>query len=254
MRHRTLITRLLIIIIVSVAMVLSIELYAVLHNFLATDTEAFRLDHPIDAPYWSVAFVQEYRHIHTNLTNNNYWKITDYQGTAYHFKNGERWIPVAPASYEHTFWLFGNSGLVDVWLPDNLTAANLLQQLMSTAGCQCRIVNRSTNAQNINGERLWLADTPLRIGDVVIFIDGAMDTKTDTQRFNEVSNEARLYATRHGALFYHFLQPHYDWRPSAGMNGTPLYIPPQMFVETAHMDEHGAALEAREIYNTLTVF
>ncbi len=216
--------------------------------------EAVRLAHPIAAPYWSPSFVLERRNVHAELTEAFYWRVLDYAGTAYHYQNGERIVPAAPADYTHTLWLFGNSGIEDPYLPDRLTAANVLQQALLGAGYRWRVVLRAAGGQKLRGQVAWLRETPIQVGDSVVFVDGAMDDLTDVGDFNAVADEAQRWTLSHGAAWYHFLQPHHDWRRPAAMRGVALYVPPDLFIESGHLDERGAVLEARQIYDWITIF
>jgi hypothetical protein len=246
-----------IIIILAVAAVdLTVQLHAQMAPVPAAANDvvkAYRLTHPTpyaDSPYWSKAFVMEIYNLTEHLTDQDYWIMDDYKGTWYNVTDGRRLVIGVPAHYDHTIWLFGNSGIFDPYVPDAYTAASQLQALANAAGYRYRVVNLGVDAASIVSEYQRLKYTAVKPGDVVVFIDGAIDVQGNTpvsQYWSSVA-KAKVYALGLGAAWYHFVQPYASAR-LAPLGGNQISVPPTMFVDDgAHMNEHGDAIAAHAIY------
>lgn len=127
-------------------------------GFAHLTAQPWRADRPADAP--------SYR-----FMDGGYTEPEDHDTVLYHIRNGERRTVGTPAHYDHTVWMFGNSGLLGFKVTDDATVPSQLQALLPG----WRVVNRSAEAQRIRGELNWLRATPVQPGDVVIFYDGLMD-------------------------------------------------------------------------------
>lgn len=191
-------------------------------------------------------FVAEYHKLDEIMTDAGYWKVKDYDGTYYHFNNGERLV-IGAVEAPHTLWIFGNSGFQDPWLTDDNTAATRLQAFLRPY----RISNRSAGGQVIRGQLAWLRETPVKPGDIVVFIDGATDAPNDVRG---LLIQAERYTRSQGASWWHFRQAYIDPAKVAMMPGIPLNIPREGFIESSHLDQKGAIIEARQIYDWMTVY
>lgn len=192
------------------------------------------------------------------LNPHGYWQNPEsHAGAKTYDADGSRHTARQPAHYEQTIWLFGNSGTEDPFVDDAHTMASQLQALLLASGYRWRVVNHSVGGQKISGELAWLKDTPVRPGDMVVFIDGSMDRLIDTPlpRYQASIESARAYAHQAGALFYHFAQPYIDPAWCCAQMGAPrLYVPPGDFVDTSHMTAAGDSIVALALYRALTTF
>jgi hypothetical protein len=197
----------------------------------------------------SSVFLAEYHAQATILADAGYWKMRDFAGLYYHFKDGERVVTGGSRSARYTLWLFGNSGLMDPWLADADTAATRLQALLPAY----RVRNRSASAQAIAGQLAWLRETPVGAGDLVVFVDGVSDR--NTPNVLALIAAAKAYTQARGGAFWHFRQPYVGANAYiAHMPGLSLTVPDAHFIEGAHMDAYGAAIEAQQIYRELTTY
>lgn len=204
---------------------------------------------PFPGPAYLAA---EYHQLNEHLTDAGYWMTNEYHGAYYNFNaDGERRVVGQPSRYLHTVWLFGNSGTQDPYVSDAQSMASQLQAMLPIY----RIVNRSAGGQLLSGEVAWLRETPIRPGDAVAFIDGAMDAsaKTPPERYLALIAEGRTYAARHGASLLHFIQPYIDGHYSDALPGQRLYVPPADFFDSAHTNADGDTLVARALFDALTL-
>lgn len=260
MKDRT--RRRIIFIIVTVATVAILDLSLQLHAQMTAPTsevdviKAYRLSRPApyaDSPYWSRAFVLDYYNLTERLTNDDYWVMNDYHSQWYNITNGERRTVGQPAQYDHTLWLFGNSLVFDTYVPDDYTAATQLQAMINRTGQRIRVVNLGVSGVTVDNERQHMKFLPIKPGDIVVSIDGAIEGQTPATAANYCASVARMKAAAlaKGATWYHFVQP-FVGSTLDHLGGNQIEVPPSMFVDNiAHLNEHGDAIVARAIRDTI---
>lgn len=253
---------------------------AALALFIVTTEFSARLYVVLHSPHIDVPPESnpEITQISERLTDDGYWVVNDFHGGFYNIDNGARRTAGQPTAYTHTLYLFGNSGTFDPYVPDHLTMASQLQARLVETGFQWRVVNLAVSGALSSDEALRLKHTPLQAGDIVIFIDGAMDNKThedcdtrlatwqllcnaywlafpgtpDVTRYVRNGQQAQVYAQAHGAQFYRFVQPYSIAEAMAKWPGRHLIVPPQGFVEGSHLNARGDSLLAAQIFDALT--
>lgn len=166
--------------------------------------------------------------------------------------DGARHTVGQPSRYEHTLWLYGNSGMQDPYTLDALTTASQLQKLLLAHGLSWRVVNYSAGGQSVLGELAWLRDTPVQRGDVVVFIDGEVE-RTDPAYYAKVVERAQCYAVSVNAVWFHFVQPTSE-KALDRLSGPRLSVPLSGFVETVHMNTTGDTILAHELFAAITTF
>jgi hypothetical protein len=215
------------------------------------------------------------------------WVVGDYggfipetfHGNYYNFENGFRNTTDQPIHYNITLWRFGNSGMVDPAVKDINTVASHLQRLFNSYGYHVQVVNRAVSALRVNGELELLKQTPIIHGDIVLFIDGAMNAENEQcnlplailqvtckvlphqTRYDEAPDyfrtlaKAQNYTYSHRANFYHFLQPCAGWQSLTPL-GMPILIPPEDFASygSCHLLEAGDKITAWIIFDSITIF
>lgn len=205
------------------------------------------LSAPDPLKYMPAYLRSEARQFGTLLSTTGYWYTAKFHGRYYNINaNGERRVLGQPIRFAHTLWLFGNSGTFDPFVPDSATMASDLQLLLDRAGYTMRVVNRSAGGQKISGELAWLKDSPVQPGDVVVFIDGAMNLDTPERNASLIAS-ARAYSRHIGATFYRFVQPSITPLPGG------IDVPASGFVEGVHMNAYGDVITARWIFDALTL-
>lgn len=191
----------------------------------------------------SDALFSEYRKLTPVMTDSGYWKIEDFAGRFYNFRDGERVVKGGEQA-RYNLWIFGNSGSADIFLPDRQTVAQYLQYRLPAY----RVRNRAAFYQAIAGQLAGLRETPVQKGDLVIFLDG-QNINDDTPR---LLAQAEQFTKARGAAFIHFQQPYIT--PLSGRSGIPIYVPSEYIVDTSHLDAKGAALAARQMIDAITIY
>ena len=235
-----------------------------------------------------------------------YYVSDDFTSAEVNTRNGARVTTHQPMNSIHTLWLFGNSVAYGLFVPDDDTIASRLQSLFP----HWRIVNQSTSGQSVRGQVAWLKQTPIKPGDIVVFVDGFTESyfvtrksipvdpaliaecdKPQEQRaivtayavacgmlpmfghdqavlnaavadYAQSLAEAKRVTEAQGVSFYHFLQPGVRAKfPVIGhdlakLRGTIVVeVPSQDYIDSnLHVNRHGAILVAHAIFNELTVF
>lgn len=210
------------------------------------------------------------------LSDYGAWLPGDFHGTYINVDDHARRTTGQPAHYDHTVWLFGNSGLFDPYVADAQTMASQLQALVLASGW--RVVNLGVGGYKSADEYKRLTHTPIEPGDVVIFVDGAMDADVPSPCVSQLATfviacqivwhyvahpadvsgypvnigRARAYTISAHAEFFHFVQPTLD--PLPPLPGLHLYAPPSDFINNPHLNAHGDAALARSLFDALTTF
>jgi len=218
--------------------------------------------------------------LHMSLTPDGYWVQSDFAGTFYNIQNNQRRTVGQPARFVRSVWLFGNSGTFDPYVDDAHTMASQLQALLNASGYAWRVVNLGASGQFSSGDLARLKDTPVRAGDIIVFIDGSMDMTThdscsdrlatyymacawywsvhpsapDVARFARNIASARAYTHAAGAQFIQFVQPYIATHYLDVLPGPHIYLPPSDFVDSSHMNAQGDAVVARVLYDSVAAF
>lgn len=186
-----------------------------------------------------------------------YWQNKeDRSGGHQYDADGARHTDWQPQWFVRTVWIFGNSGMDDPYNVDALTAASQLQTMVNMADLHWRVVNHSAGGQYAAGELAWLKDTPIRSGDLVLFVDGAMDLGFGVPLSHYLASieAAKTYSHSKGALFYRFTQPYIDPRVVAAAGPPRIIIPVEDFVNESHTKPYGSYLVALALWKAITPF
>ncbi len=141
-----------------------------------TWSQLFQL-HPVPlfgAPYWSDDYLHELGTIQYRLTDAGYLEPSDYQGHWFTVEGHLRRTVGQPSDYEHTIYLYGDSTIFDLYVPDDLTIASQLQKFS-----RYRVVNMGQPGGSVVSmyERLNTMND-LKSGDIVVFYDGLSDARS----------------------------------------------------------------------------
>lgn len=134
---------------------------------------------------------------------------TTFSGKYFNVVNGWRSVPNAPLRASCTLWYFSNSAGFGYEVPDNETIAAELQRLTT-----CRVENRSLiSAANRTLESI-LSRTPVRPGDIVVFVTGVMEPQLAAGAVHESGIDAP-YPARSCFDFFH-LRSYSAWKLLCG--------------------------------------
>jgi len=146
-------------------------------------------------PQWGDAFKLEYDPTGTIPV------FKDYSGKGITMRGGQRVVEYAPDA-DKRLWIFGNSALLGMELPDRYTIPSMLQMLI---GSSVRVEDRALSGGDIWALNAYLSVTPIKAGDLVVFVSGGLDSNIDD--YMKALNGAREFAESHGAAFSHVIQP-----------------------------------------------
>lgn len=228
--------------------------------------------------------VDEENRLTFHLATEGVFVPDDFHGQFITVESGQRRTVGQPQRYTHTVWLFGNSSVFDYDVADADTIASQLQAMLQGV----RVVNLGVAGEQIFQELLREKAAALNPGDAVIFIDGALESRSartcDWQvpsaliqvmcdatntlpsrnldsavvDYLSAQGKARAYARSHGALFLHFLQPTPGTSPfleRVALDGSPvLHVPPGDFVDDPHLNAAGDAIVVAALYRALVEF
>lgn len=146
MRRRRLRNRVIFAVVLALTLILSefSARYWLLLNAPPTYTQ-FRLSHPLgysESPYYGSDFLDEQGRFAASIQID--WDgmpSGNFTGRWYNMQNGIRYTTDQPVSYDHTIYMFGNSTLASVEVPDTYTIPSYLQRLVNGNGFSYRVVN-----------------------------------------------------------------------------------------------------------------
>lgn len=218
--------------------------------------------------------LREFAKITSHLDENGIWRYDDFSGIYYHVDHGLRRTIGQPVIFRHTIWLFGNSAVFDAYVADRDTIAARLQADLPNI----RVVNMGINGVTAAQEYLYLRQTPVQPGDIVIFMDGVEELNRpcssprlafiqvlcntltnqyppqNIAKWQKVEDETRRYARLRGAMFIHLIQATYN-NVLAAFPGKHLYLPDGGFVDSCcHLNANGDRLVADQIFQVLSEF
>lgn len=126
------------------------------------------------ANYYGPEFIAEQNAFRKGLSidDEGVYHWADFQGRWFNIANNIRITTNQPPTALHTVYIFGNSTLLSIEVPDNMTIPSQLQVLV---GGRYKVVNRGVAAANSLKELDYLEQTKLNRGDVVVFYDGILD-------------------------------------------------------------------------------
>ena len=169
---------------------------------------------PHSLPMWSVMHPYSaafYAEAHTAVQwHEAAWGVTypdDFHGQFINIQDGVRSTVGQPAS-AHSIFLFGNSTVMNTFLPDTDTLPSQLQRLTTAY----RVVNEGWDASNTYIEYIRLQHVGLKAGDIAIFYAGIAEGSSAAVTCHNVQL-ARAYATARGARFVFILQPYLYSKP-----------------------------------------
>ncbi len=137
----------------------------------------WRLSRPLpwrQSSYWTPALVKEEAAIPWVWDDRGYLLPGDFSGSYFTFQGGIRHTVNQPNGDVPSLYLFGNSTLYDVAVPDALTIASQLQRLVPQFRVENYGMASATTAQMV----IRLRTLVLRPGDLVVFYTGANDAQS----------------------------------------------------------------------------
>ncbi|BEI40375.1 hypothetical protein PHIN9_03060 [Polynucleobacter sp. HIN9] len=151
-------------------------------NFAIKNNKEFRLSKPepyAKSPYFSREFIEE------SFRQPGGWSVpegtsliipNDYSSAHFNISGGIRKTVGTPENYRNTIFIFGGSTIYNSEVPDSLTVASLLQNLINGNKLPYRVVNYGTTTID-SGQQLERLRREVKItnGDIVIFYDGVND-------------------------------------------------------------------------------
>lgn len=268
------------------------------------------------SPYWSVDFAKtldQFFDAHMRIMNDDMqWATKDTHMLGYTIINDERLTTDQPAYFERDVWLYGSSTVWGAYVADGWTISSYLQREFNRRGIPWRVHNMGQGGINITLEYYWLTKTNVHSGDIIIFIDGAVDLKNTLEesakewadsilpcrvaqnisvlllnlwcemvtwkdspwnapiefvtsrmqinfaRYWNIVQNARDYAQKHEAKFWHFMQPTanlpYPELYEHLRSGDPLLvIAPEDYFDFLHYDDDGHEKIARQIADIIAL-
>jgi lysophospholipase L1-like esterase len=146
------------------------------------DNKSFRLTQPPPyqgADYFSKEFVEEsFRHLSGWAPSpaSPILSPKDFSGKYFHVKDGVRRTTGQPADRNlPEILVFGGSSIYGAEVPDDLTVASQLQQMLNQANLPFRVINYGVQGVKVSQEFDRLRTLNLKEGDIVIFFDGVND-------------------------------------------------------------------------------
>lgn len=130
-----------------------------------------------NSPYWSLEFVQSMGKIihYRELDENGQWYTKDLSLPGYTITNNERLTTDQPAAPVRDVWVFGSSTVLGAYVADGWTIASYLQRELNAHGVAWRVRNYGQPGIDVSGQYYWLTQVDVKRGDIVIFIDGAVE-------------------------------------------------------------------------------
>ena len=146
-----------------------------------TDKWAFRAARPApyeNASYFGSDFLLESRESInvTQVPGTRFFRHHDFSGRYINVAGGKRVTTGQPAEYQRRVWLFGGSTIFSFEVPDAMTVASYLQQLLNRRQPNYwRVENVGTIGMNSAQQLERLRHEAIGNGDIVIFYDGVND-------------------------------------------------------------------------------
>jgi hypothetical protein len=131
--------------------------------------------------YWSPEFEQEKHAAEESFkfSDHGFWQ-GNYHGRWFNFDDGFRHTTEQPSDPKHIVYVFGNSTLESMAVPDGDTIPSYLQKLFNMAfSSKYKVINVGSAAMNASLELARLKSLPVKQGDIVIFYDGVIDARDD---------------------------------------------------------------------------
>jgi hypothetical protein len=130
-----------------------------------------------NSAYYSLVFLSEQSKAVRSLYLDQDGELTSgFHGEWYNFDDGIRRTTGQPSQAMHTVYVFGNSTMLSLEVPDEFTIASQLQARFNAIfGSEYRVINLGRSAYFAGRELHLVQKTPLQPGDIVIFYDGIVD-------------------------------------------------------------------------------